>query len=112
MSLKEALSHGSSGSFQHLNLSDYEDPEEFKIKDIEQYPNRLICYLKLKVDLQKKLSSMGTGCLIDEKYVLTTAHTITDLVTKSKLAQTSFKIEGYIKQGLSENKALCSYRIK
>lgn len=57
-------------------MSGYEDKEQFKIKDINSYPNRLICYIKLKILSQNRTSVFGTGCLIDEKYLITSAHTI------------------------------------
>jgi V8-like Glu-specific endopeptidase len=60
-----------------LSLQDVENFADFKINDVEKYPNNLTCYLKMKIF--DALGVKGTGCLIGPTYLLTSAHNVTGI---------------------------------
>lgn len=84
-----------------LKMSYYPDDKNFKVQDSTEYPNRLICIIRVKVDENPK--SWGTGCFIDEKHVLTAAHTIRP-VFEHKKKNPDVELQGYVKQALNEGK--------
>ena len=91
-------------------MSNYENSQDFAVKDSELYPNRLICVIRLKATGFKH-GVWGTGCMIDEKYVLTAGHTFTTLF-KFKRENPKTELSGYVKQALHKGQAIGQYRIK
>jgi hypothetical protein len=57
-------------------MSKNENPSDFKIKDVDQIPNRYICFVKIKIyNGDKPFANVkGSGVLIDKKFILTAAH--------------------------------------
>lgn len=64
----------------HLKMSLNENIEEFLIDDVEQKPNRYICFLKVKIFTKEKERLVkkvkGSGVILDDKWVLTAAHNV------------------------------------
>lgn len=62
----------------HLKMSKNKNPDDFKVKDAEEVPNRYVCYIKIKVfDGEKPIRIChGSGVLLADGWVLTAAHNV------------------------------------
>jgi V8-like Glu-specific endopeptidase len=60
----------------HLKMFNYENTDDFKVQDVEKFPNRHICFVQIKIYNGENLmgNSKRSGVLIDQKYLLTAAH--------------------------------------
>ena len=72
-------SKSSTQNLDKLKMSYYcPDVKKFEVQDSTEYPNRLICIIRIKID--KDFKTWGTGCFIDEKHVLTAAHNFSNFL--------------------------------
>ena len=83
------------------------------VNDSELYPNRLICVVRLKIFIEGEppVGNWGTGSFITDRYVLTAAHVIINLLQRSQINQ-DYRLEGYVRQALNDGKCIGTYRIK
>ena len=89
----------STNNQDELKMSYYcPNVEEFEVRDSTKYPTRLICIIRFKID--KHFKAWGTGCFIDEKHILTAAHTISPALEHKK-KNPGVEVQGYVKQALN-----------
>jgi hypothetical protein len=69
--------------------------------------------LKITTETEKLNGCWGTGCIVDERHIITAAHVLNSLLIFQKRYGVEKKctIEGYIKQALNEGKAIGRFNI-
>jgi len=94
-----------------LSFKAVENIEDFKINDVESYPNNLTCYLKLKII--DRLNVKGTGCLIGPRYLITAAHNVAnvDSFLKSKVGNESYESRFIVKQAMRDHNPKCCFKV-
>lgn len=104
----------------HLKLSMNIDPDQFKIQNVQNEPNRHICFIKTKIIKDGNLKcplahKKGSGVMISHKHILTAFHNVSDYTLQiSKLINQKAKFEdlSYVKLALHHGTDKGRYKIK